>query len=436
MNKRIVIQTASYDQRAPRAGAAGVSRTQTRRVRRGVMLYGATLMLSMLVTGMCITLVSLQMASRRMQTNLRDRRNGQGLSHTGMEFALATVQADAAWRSTFTTQPTATIKPDGLGRIDVTVADDDGDLKDDDTEAADVTIFTRVNGLEQTFSYSAQPHPSPTLGYTIAARGTITFTNSAKVDAPLYAKTSIISGGATVTTGSAASFNVPTGGNITATLTPQNVNEESYTMPAPDLAYYISLATPLNPTGQGGTWDITGEKVTAAYNSLGAVNAKGIYVIDIGAKNLDIRDSLIEGTLIVLGNNNNKVKVDKPVIIRPGVNPYPSLIVSLGAGSSVDLVIPNALLDEATTAEDFNGDGDKVDTLTPYISGLVYVANAVTTMGGSAWKFTGCLEVGNVTVGDGVILGDGTTNLGGQLSPGFTDNLLHPLSGSGAEVLP
>ncbi len=400
------------------------------------MLYGATLMLSMLVAGMCITLVSLQMASRRMQTNLRDRRQGQALSHTGMEFALATVQSDVAWRSTFTTTPTVSIKPDGLGRIDVTVADDDGNLKDDDTDAARVTVFTRVSGLEQTFAYTAQPHPSPTLGYTIAARGTITFTNTAKVDAPLYAKTSIIGTGATVTTGAAASFNVPTGGIITPTLTPQDVNEESYTMPAPDVSYYISRGTAIPPTTNGGTWNIEDEKITATYNSLGPLNAYGIYVLDVGSKNLDIRNSLIEGTLIVLGNTNNKIKIDRPVIIRPGAYAYPSFVASLGAGSTVELSITNALLDEAGVGEDFNGDGDRLDTLTPYISGLVYVSNATVTMDKSPWTFTGCLQAGNVTIKDGVILGDGTTNLGGQLTPGFTDNLLHPLSGSGAEVLP
>ncbi|MCC7292058.1 MAG: hypothetical protein IT449_08370 [Phycisphaerales bacterium] len=436
MNRRTWPKIHFHDSRAEGGGGAVVPRRGSRRTTRGVMLYGATLMLSMLVAGMCITLVSLQMASRRMQTNLRDRRNGQELSHSGMEFALATVQADAAWRGTFTTNPTVSIKPDGLGRIDVTVADDDGNLQDDDTEAASVTVFTRVNGLEQTFAYAAKPHPSPTMAYGIAARGTITFTNSAKVDAPLYAKTSIIGAGATVTTGSAASFNVPTGGVITATLTPQNLNEESYTMPAPDLNFYINLGTALPPTAKGSNWSIEGEKITAAYNSIGAVNKYGIYVIDIGSKNLDIRDSLIEGTLVVLGSNGNKVKVDKPVIIRPGANPYPSLIISLGAGSSVDLMIPNSLLDESSAAEDFNGDGDKADTLTPSVSGLVYVSNADTTLGSSVWTFTGCLQAGNVTVSDGVILGDGTTNLAGQLSPGFTDNVLHPISGSGVEVLP
>lgn len=411
-------------------------RTTGNRVRRrGVMLYATTMMISILVAGAGVTLVSLQFANRRVQSTLTTRRQAQQLGRAGTEWALATVHATTNWRSTFTTTPTQTLRPDGGGRVDVTVFDEDGNLLDDDTDAARITVASQLDTQTRTIALTARPYPHPTMAYTVAASGGVTFAGTSTVNGPIYAKGNIIGTGVTVNLGAAAAFEVPSGSTVTPTLTPQYLNAPSYAMPAPDLSYYTSRANAISRTGSGGgNWKLEKAKYTSTYATTGTVNAYGLYWLDLGNKNLDLRECLIEGTLVITGSGSNIITMDKASIIRPGAQPYPSLIIVLGAGSSVNISIPNERLDESSAGLDFNGDGDQTDTLTPYVSGLVYVSGASTTLGGSSWLFTGCLQAGTVTIGGGVVLGDGRTSLAQQLSPGFTDKLLHVVSGTTQEL--
>lgn len=403
--------------------------------RRGVMLYATTMMISILVAGAGVTLVSLQFANRRVQSTLTTRRQAQQLGRAGTEWALAAVHATTNWRSAFTASPTQTLHPDGGGQIDVTLSDDDGDLLDDDTDAARITVASQLDRQTRTFSLTARPYPHATMAYTVAASGNVTFTDTATVNGPIYAKGNIVGTGVTVNLGAAAAFDVPAGSVVTPTLTPQHLNAPSYAMPAPDLSYYTSRANAISRTGSsGGNWKLEKAKFTSTYATTGTVNAYGMYWLDLGTKNLDIRECLIEGTLILTGSGSNIITLDKASIIRPGAQLYPSLIVAVGAGSSVNLSIPNESLSEVSADLDFNGDGDKSDTFTPYVSGLVYVSGASTTLGGSGWLFTGCLQAETVTIGGGVVLGDGETSLAEQLSPGFTDKLLHVVSGTTQEM--
>lgn len=399
------------------------------------MLYATAVMLSVLLTGSAMTLVAIAVVDRRVQSNLSDQRAASMLVRTGSEWIQAYATNNPTWRSDFKGNGAKTLKPSGPGRVDVALSDGDGDLTDNDTQMVSVTSTSRVNGLDRVMKFDGQSKPHAALAYNIMATSSITIAGNCSINGPLYAGSSITKTAGTVTTGQYGSYNVPSGGSITATLTPQNTTATAVPSVAPDLTFYTKKATSLALSNGGSGYKLEKCKLSSTFNTFGAANAYGIYIVDMAGQSLTLRELYVEGTLVIINSGASAgILIDKPVIFKPGTFGYPVLIISAGS-TTVDVLIPASTLDENSVSADLNNDGDKVDSLTPYITGLVYAPDCSTTLNSSSWAFNGSLISRSVTINGGVLVGDGTT-LAAQRTPGFTDALLHPIAGTTSEVLP
>lgn len=413
---------------AQRSGATGGRR-------RAVMLYATAVMLAVLITGSAMTLAAMAFADRRVRNNIADQRHAAMLARTGSEWILAHAATTPAWRANFQTAPTRLLRPNGPGRVDVTVTDGDGNLTDNDTQTVSITLTSRVNGLERRMKFDAQSNPHAALAYNMVGTNLIKIDGNCTINGPIYATSSITRNSGTVTTGAGASFNVPTGGSISGSLQPRNLNAKTIGALTPDLTFYTAKATSLPLSSSGSGYALERGKFTSTFNTYGAANAHGIYLVDMAGKKLSLRDIYVEGTLVIVNSGSMKdITIDGAVIFKTGTFGYPSLIINAG-NAVVDMLIPASTLNESTVGADLNGDADQADSLTPYISGLVYAPNADITLGGSSWAFSGSFIAGVLTLKDGVVIGDGTT-LSARRAPGFTDGCLYPIAGTASEVLP
>lgn len=103
----------------------------------------------------------------------------------------------------------------------------------------------------------------------------------------------------------------------------------------------------------------------------------GIYVIDMGDKDLIIEDVRIHGTLILIQPDNSSI-VRGSVSISPAVEGYPSIIVT---EKDLNFAVTRAPLDEAKLGVNFNPvgsmveggeDTDMADSYPSMIEGIVY----------------------------------------------------------------
>ncbi|UCG33121.1 MAG: hypothetical protein JSU68_00530 [Phycisphaerales bacterium] len=120
---------------------------------------------------------------------------------------------------------------------------------------------------------------------------------------------------------------------------------------------------------------------TAPYGS-GETNAEGIYVIDCQSRDVQIRDSRIVGTLVLL-NAGTGSAIYNSVNWEPAVANYPALLVS----GSMDLAYTKAALAEngsynynpPGTPYEGVADMDTGDTYPSVIKGLVYASGDILT---------------------------------------------------------
>jgi hypothetical protein len=97
------------------------------------------------------------------------------------------------------------------------------------------------------------------------------------------------------------------------------------TMPPADIvAQYAALATPILRSALGRN-DINRQLLSPTVNPYGAnLNARGIYVVDMGNNDMEIRSSRIFGTLVV--RNAKSVRICEGVVWEPAFPGLPSLI--------------------------------------------------------------------------------------------------------------
>lgn len=397
--------------------------------RRGVAIYVLTLMIAMLVTGTAATLLSLQMANRRLYRNLADARQAELAALAGLEWSLNRYQSDPAWRSTASSGAVMPLAGTP-GIVTATLTDADGDFQNDDTQPAELDVSADVNGALFKLSVSLDPVPHEALSWAIYASAQVWVLSTATVRGPVFAGGGISNFASINITNNAAFSTLPSGvifGNV------PNVKLASFVdpFPPPTLAYYLSRATDL--IDGGGTFTLRDASLTSTFNSKGLANPDGIYHIDAGGRSVDLDSMFLRGTLIITNTGSNDVTFRGGCRLEPGPAGYPTLLVSMGSGNLT--FTPNGPLDEPASGVDFNRDGDKLDVIAPGVYGIVWTNAATTTLGGTDTTYRGSIIAREVDVSGSVTIDDdpGLANL---LRHGFTDNKLHLRRGSVRETAP
>ncbi|MFW6157969.1 MAG: hypothetical protein ACOC8E_01265, partial [Planctomycetota bacterium] len=158
-------------------------------------------------------------------------------------------------------------------------------------------------------------------------------------------------------------------------------------------------------------------------NPHGFASPTGIYYVT-GDYGLRIVRCHITATLVIL--TDKKVFFEDACVHAPAAPEYPALVMDNELFYDLD-----QNLSEIQSDVDFNGDGDKSDTYTPSIAGVIYAKTSITGLqwqgGTNVVRFKGALVSPKVhLIGDGCIF---------EQNPALSTHLVHQFHGPGLELV-
>jgi cytoskeletal protein CcmA (bactofilin family) len=337
--------------------------------------------LHVLGVSLLVTIIGLAaLAGVRVQTRsaqwASDYAEARQAAVAAVELGLLYVQEDPNWRTTYSNGPWLSDQQLGgttfsLGGIDP----NDSDLSDSEDDPlvltgvgtrgiachrAQVTLVATIEPLE---ILSSALHNSGTL--YIARNSRVT-----AVDGPVSTNGTLNNRGEIE--GDVEAVATSKVGTVTGTFTTLSASK-----PMPDtnlIADYISRATVIPYSGA-----IDGQVLTATLNPWGAADADGLYFIDTGGYDLQIKNTRIHATLVVRTGGAN-LFVEETVLMENYRSDYPALIVD--GTAYIRNTSASTDLSEGTCGVNFNPvgapydgqwDGDMLDTYPNEIRGLVHV---------------------------------------------------------------
>lgn len=356
-------------------------RSASRRSSRGGYLYIAVLITTTIVAVIGLaasSMAHLEMNSVGQSNNVSQ---AQALARSAVENAIHRINDIPAWRTTFTHNTESPDPPESLagGTMAFKLLDSDGDLADDPSDSVELVGIGRVGSatavervrlyptgqaltcLEASLCCAADIKPA-----FFADATTNQFVSSnLNVNATSFG-TSIV--------GSAQAA-----GSVTGTITGTSTSGvTARQLPGSDVFEYYK---------DNGTWidfntlpfgDIDKAVLSPASNPYGSTtNAEGIYVIDCLGGNIEIKNSRIVGTLVLL-NPGSGCRVSGAVRWDTVVPNYPALLVD----GNIELRHTSSSLSESTLSTNFNppgtpfeatADADQNDSYPSEIRGLIFV---------------------------------------------------------------
>jgi hypothetical protein len=316
---------------------------------------------------------------RRAVEQTKDRAQARLCAWSAIELGILYVQ-NSSWRSTWPNGTWLSNKPLGSGSFSLQGIDPiDGDLANSKYNPLVLTgIGTKGTACHKTQLYlNPVIKPLEALNTCLHASGQLKINGGKQitaVGAPVSTNGQLDNDG--TIDGNAEAGSVDTIGTITGSLT---VPAESKQMPdANVISDYISKATAIAFPG-----NIDKKILAPGYNPWGATNPDGVYFIDTADHDMTIKNSRINGTLIIrLGSKT--LTLDNAVFMQNYRSDYPVLIVE------GDVVIQcrscDYTLSEVTNDKNYNpsgapylgvSDDDKLDVYPNEIQGLVHIKGSL-----------------------------------------------------------
>jgi hypothetical protein len=358
--------------------------------RRGY-LYVAVMITATLVGLVGLSAVSVARLNLRTTTRTADSSSADFLAQSAVEHALAVLKNDPAWRTTYQNNieyPGTAISMNG-GTVTWKLIDPDGSLLDDDSDTVRIYGIGRQGSATSVQSVQLYPTETP-LSCTEAAfhcAGSVSLgllINWA-TDDEISTNGSLGANafGTSITGNAYAAGSIV--GNISGTKTSIATARR---MPGSDAFDYYKAR---------GTWVdinalplVSGKRmiekaiVSPASTPWGRTNSAGIYVIDCGGQNLEIKNSRIVGTLVIL-NPGTSCVTSSAVHWDAKVSNLPALLVD--GAFQIGHSQPN--LKESDLSTNFNpsgtpfeenADNDTTDDYASEINGLVYTTGQLTVL--------------------------------------------------------
>ena len=375
--------------------------------RRG-SVYVLVLSVTMLVLIIGLSSLTVARIQTRVVTREADSRRAEVLALSAVERAVTIVSTNPAWRTTYVHDvPTSEIAlGDGFTSFKL-VDQADTNLAVGDGDAVRVYGTGRVGDTLRVHSVLLEPTGTglDCLGVSVHINGDIvgdqwdTITSDQTVS----------SNGFVNVTASNSALNADVeavgaiSGNITGSMTSGVPPKQ---MPGPTVfEHYLAVGTWIDindlPVDGGGDPQIDKVVLSPATNPFGpATNPQGIYVIDCAGLDLEIGDSRIVGTLVVINPGPGAV-VKGAVNWAPAIVNYPALLVRGDMGLKYDIDD----LNEGTLATNFNPVGtpyqgsENADTLDTYpcvVTGLIYLSGTLELI----WISSAYRKVDGVIVAD------------------------------------
>lgn len=381
----------------------------TRRVidgsRRGTV-YVLVLVCAMIVTVLGVTGVTIVRQERQRAERDLGAFQADLAAVSGLELAMTDAQDDAAWREKLHDSAEAvSVTIDGCS-VTVTASDPlDGDLADDPADPVRLRAVAQRGTSRRMHEVDVIPTVAalPALNAGLAVGGTLTI-NAASV----RASSPVIANGAITITSSSVTADLVSGATISGTSTgTRGAGQAAFVLPdrAVVLAAYQAMGTTI-AIGSIPSRRIEKQTITRTRNPYGSTNASGVYVINCGGNDLEIRDARIVGTLVVL--NVRRLTLTNSVLVEDGGNGLPVLIVD----GILDVETAATELSESAQTTNFNPtgaafrgvtDSDQTDTYPSQIQGMVVVFGNFES--GTALHAAGPILVsGNATITGGTAM--------------------------------
>jgi hypothetical protein len=330
--------------------------------RRG-SVYVAVLGVSIIVAVIGIASVHVARIEVREATALDDMAKARLAARSGVECALAKLEADSLWRTTHTSGVANVLAglSDllGTGSNSYSLVDSDGNLNDN----TDDTVTLRSVGTAGNARHVIEVMLAPTgegLGCLSAAMHT---NEDIDVDATLTTNQTISANGQINASDGSINGNAQAAGIITGSVSGSRTSNMTPTLDMPDstgvFEYYMTMGTPISYGSLSG--GVIERVVLSATNNpygTGATNSQGIYIIDCQGGSVTIRNCRIVGTL-VFRNVGANVQLTNSVNWEPYVANFPSMMVE---GSLILSSPQNQALSEVSNTTNFN------PSHTPYLS--------------------------------------------------------------------
>ncbi|MBM4109665.1 MAG: hypothetical protein FJ255_12800 [Phycisphaerae bacterium] len=305
------------------------------------------------------------------------------LAQTGLEVAMARIAGDPSWATSLGAGGTI-VSNEAVGRGTITVVvtdpvDSDPAVGDFDPfllrSSATVGSAVRIAEVELQRRWT----PLPATQTAVHAAGGVTFNNGTGITADRAvssntgASATSASIGAPVEVVTSASGSMYSGGLVEGV--------PAKTMPAGVIAQYAALATTIT-RGSLSAGNINRRLLSPAVNPYNAsLNALGIYVIDLGNNDMEIKSSRIFGTLVI--RNAGIVKLKEGLVWEPAFVGLPSLLVEgqLWIEGNTDNLIEGMVgrnLNPASTPYKGASNSVPADTYPSRLEGLFYATGPIT----------------------------------------------------------
>ncbi|MCA9245153.1 MAG: DUF2572 family protein [Phycisphaerales bacterium] len=380
----------------------GVS-ARRRRTRGGIYLL--VLGGAMLITVIGVAGLSAARIRRSIAVDEAGLVKSRAQTDSAVELGLRIALSEAGWRASRTSGFWVHNRAVDNGIMCLYAMDAvDGDFTD---SALDPVLLTGVGGYGRARFISqaeafATPVADQSMNYALASAADITI----EAGATLSLKRAAVRGGKITVDGAISgdveAVSVVNPGNVSGTVTS---GRDALTLPSAGLyANWASLGTIINS-------DTLDKAVLApGYSSFGPANPRGVYIINQNGKNVTVRDSRIQGLLVV---QCDTLVIERSNNIAVGRSDLP-VIVSLANATKIDM--SSSPLSELTNATNYNpagapyhGDSDAL-SLGLYESVIIGVVHA-----------TGTLEIKGSTRIRGTVLSKKAVNVQGDVRIDYRD---------------
>lgn len=356
---------------------------------RAGYLYVAVMVVATLVGLVGLSAVSVARLNLRTTTRTVDSSSADFLAQSAVEHALAVIKNDTAWRTTYlnnTEYPSTPISLNG-GTFTWKLVDPDSSLLDDDSDTVRIYGIGRQGSATSVQSVLLYPTETP-LSCTEAA-----FHCAGNVTTVIYTDWTTddkISSNGDVNasaTGSSITGNASAAGTVTGNVSGTKTSGAGVRrMPGSSVFdFYKARGTWVDINAlplSNGKRMIEKQIVSPSTSPWGVTNSAGIYIIDCGGQNLEIRNSRILGTLVIL-NPGTSCLTSYAVHWDTVVANLPALLVA----GNFAICHSASNLKEAELSTNFNptavpfegnSDTDQTDEYLSEINGLVYSSGKLT----------------------------------------------------------
>ncbi len=347
---------------------------------------------------MSITAIHIARLELREISSVNEIARARLAAESGIEYAICAIKKNALWRTTHTSGNTNTplaaigTLPE-TGSFTYSLIDMDGNLNDNNQDCVTIRSVGRAGKTTSVIQVMVHPRGAGLncLGSAIHSAGQIIISSTLTSNQTVSANARIQTSGPGILQGSAWSTSTITG-TVTGSRSENQTPPKAMPDPMSVFEYYTANGTPILfssiPSAQ-----IQNVVLTAGKNPFGTgtTNAEGIYVIDCQGLPLVIKNSRIEGTLVLL-NAGDGTRVDNSISWKPAIPNFPALMVQGSIEFSWDRYVP---LTESWQGVNFNppgapyngvSDSDQSDSYPAVLEGLVYISDDLEIQKESAYS--------------------------------------------------